>query len=329
MDTTNTRITLGDRLRSRREAHGLSQETLAGKLHVTRQTVSGWERGRSEPDIASLQSIAEIYGVTIDVLLDNVAAEPTGEPMKQAALFIMAAGFALCGLVVWGGITGRCGFAAVAFCATGCVFINPFLWFTLSGASESGDVDMLSGYDARLRYHMPTLRRVLDAQRFWLLLCTFMSCIPFFFSVFWPVQAGLGFIFGVCISYISGIMIGLGYIQRKYNDSLYIDAQKAWPAQGSSVPLCLYLGSLFATLISAAVGIEAFGLTGLLPAVLFIVFFLIVLLLQFICFLTDMKHNRRLAEQGEKYRLRKRIVAWYAICLVLNALLLLVCALSS
>ena len=53
-------------------ARGLTQDALAGMLHVTRQTVSSWEIGRTEPDLDTLLALAEalhcdatelIYGV--------------------------------------------------------------------------------------------------------------------------------------------------------------------------------------------------------------------------------------------------------------------------
>ena len=42
------------RLRARRTALGLTQEALAEKLHVTRQAVSSWENGKTQPDLEML-----------------------------------------------------------------------------------------------------------------------------------------------------------------------------------------------------------------------------------------------------------------------------------
>lgn len=46
-----------------RTASGMTQEELAVKLHVTRQTVSSWETDRTQPDLQILQSIAEIFAI--------------------------------------------------------------------------------------------------------------------------------------------------------------------------------------------------------------------------------------------------------------------------
>ncbi|MFA6620239.1 MAG: helix-turn-helix transcriptional regulator [Bacilli bacterium] len=61
----------GDKLKTLREERGLSQSQLAGKLYVTRQAVSKWERGAGMPDIPSLQKIADFFCVTIDDLTNE------------------------------------------------------------------------------------------------------------------------------------------------------------------------------------------------------------------------------------------------------------------
>ncbi len=50
---------LGDNIKKLRSAAGLSQEELAGKLHVVRQTVSKWEKGLSVPDADMLIALAK------------------------------------------------------------------------------------------------------------------------------------------------------------------------------------------------------------------------------------------------------------------------------
>gem|GEM_PF-4716253 len=47
----------------------LTQEDVAEKLSITRQTISKWERGINEPDIETIVKLADIYNVTIDQLL--------------------------------------------------------------------------------------------------------------------------------------------------------------------------------------------------------------------------------------------------------------------
>lgn len=60
---------LQDRIRNLRIQNGISQEELALRLGVVRQTVSKWERGISVPDADTLIKLAEILEVTVSDLL--------------------------------------------------------------------------------------------------------------------------------------------------------------------------------------------------------------------------------------------------------------------
>lgn len=57
---------LKDRLQLLRKQNGYSQEQLADKLGIARQTVSKWENGQTVPELNGLVLLSELYGVTID-----------------------------------------------------------------------------------------------------------------------------------------------------------------------------------------------------------------------------------------------------------------------
>ena len=61
-------MTLGENLQALRKAAGLSQEEVAGRLFVSRQSVSKWENDQAEPGVETLKALAELYGVTLDRL---------------------------------------------------------------------------------------------------------------------------------------------------------------------------------------------------------------------------------------------------------------------
>ena len=56
-------------LKSHRIARHMSQEYLAEQLGVTRQAVSKWESGTSEPSTANLLALAKLYGISLDELV--------------------------------------------------------------------------------------------------------------------------------------------------------------------------------------------------------------------------------------------------------------------
>ncbi len=69
---------VGENIKKSRENKGLSQENLADALNVTRQTVSSWETGRTEPDLDTLHRIAQVLELTVEELIySHRLQEPT------------------------------------------------------------------------------------------------------------------------------------------------------------------------------------------------------------------------------------------------------------
>ena len=72
-------MTLGERIVSLRKQHGLSQDSLAEAVGVSRQSVSKWELNASVPDLDKLMRLSEVFGVTLDELVKG-ASPPPPEP---------------------------------------------------------------------------------------------------------------------------------------------------------------------------------------------------------------------------------------------------------
>ena len=64
-------MSLSENLQRLRKEKGLSQEDVAQKLFVSRQSVSKWENGNAEPGVENLKALARLYGVTLDKLMGN------------------------------------------------------------------------------------------------------------------------------------------------------------------------------------------------------------------------------------------------------------------
>lgn len=73
-----------DKLISLRKKAGWSQEELAEKLGVTRQSVSKWEGAQSVPDIDKILQLARLFGVTTDYLLKDEQGEPEYTAEEEA-----------------------------------------------------------------------------------------------------------------------------------------------------------------------------------------------------------------------------------------------------
>ncbi len=68
---------LNENIKNFRKNKGLTQEEMAIRLNVVRQTVSKWEKGYSVPDAEMLQKIAELFDTDVSKLLGSPVAENT------------------------------------------------------------------------------------------------------------------------------------------------------------------------------------------------------------------------------------------------------------
>ena len=73
---------LNENLKTIRKSKGLSQQELAVKLNVVRQTVSKWEQGLSVPDSDMLISISEVLETPVSTLLGENVIEPEADDLK-------------------------------------------------------------------------------------------------------------------------------------------------------------------------------------------------------------------------------------------------------
>jgi len=78
-------MNFGERLKAERTKKGWTQDELAEKLFVSRQSVSKWENGANYPNIEILIKLSDLFGVTIDELLrsDEELTQKVIEDSKQ------------------------------------------------------------------------------------------------------------------------------------------------------------------------------------------------------------------------------------------------------
>ena len=75
-----------DILKDLRESHGLTQEQLAERVMVTRQAVSRWETGETQPNTETLKLLSKEYNVSINTLLGSprqLVCQCCGMPLNE------------------------------------------------------------------------------------------------------------------------------------------------------------------------------------------------------------------------------------------------------
>ena len=118
-------MTLGQTIKAKREALGLTQQELAQRLFVSRQTVSRWESGSRCPDLIMAKKIAMVLNISLDELIPGEALA-SYVPPKEPALDLSCIKVMLTGLllVLAGTFLAAADFDATADFAVVCFFIG-------------------------------------------------------------------------------------------------------------------------------------------------------------------------------------------------------------
>lgn len=141
---------LSENIRTLRKARGLSQQELAERLHVVRQTVSKWEQGLSVPDAAMLVQLAECLEVLVEELLgtpksDSTAPKPPEELLadKLGQLTAQLAQQNTRRRRFWKGVAIAAGAGAVCLLPPAAIAV----WFRLPGGFSAGSIGVIGGAD--------------------------------------------------------------------------------------------------------------------------------------------------------------------------------------
>lgn len=76
-------MNLGKGIQELRKKYNLSQEELADKVGVARQTISKWELNETSPDLKQSKQLSKIFDVSLDGLVDNKEIGSSSENSKQ------------------------------------------------------------------------------------------------------------------------------------------------------------------------------------------------------------------------------------------------------
>lgn len=81
-------MTLAEKIFSLRTERGMSQDDLAEKMEVSRQSVSKWETGQSTPDLDKIIKLADLFGVSVDELVREGERPQSPEPPEPKIIYV-------------------------------------------------------------------------------------------------------------------------------------------------------------------------------------------------------------------------------------------------
>ena len=95
---------IGNKIMELRKKNGLSQEELAEKIGVARQTISKWELGETSPDLSQAKELSKVFNVSLDELTNNdikdILVEKTSNTEKLAGLILKFLKFMIIFIIV-------------------------------------------------------------------------------------------------------------------------------------------------------------------------------------------------------------------------------------
>lgn len=92
---------IGKNIRDLRQQKAMTQDTLAEKLFVTRQTVSNYETGRTRPDVEMVMKIADVLGTDANTILYGIPTPPEQKAEIRKLCYAAAALLILLPLHIW------------------------------------------------------------------------------------------------------------------------------------------------------------------------------------------------------------------------------------
>lgn len=188
--------TFGERLARLRKDANMTQDHLSEKLHVSRQTISAWERDRSEPDLKMLNQIGDLFHIDMNELLNGIAKKKPHSNMLRYVFFlttILQITFSIYLFVQYkeksiGGIILQ--FVLFA--------INFTMYFIIGYMIKNEDYNLLAGYNEGIEYNLEELEKMLLRLRMSCVCATLVWTILLLllylgdYQEFWPL---------VCVAY--------------------------------------------------------------------------------------------------------------------------------
>ena len=238
----------GKKLSELRRQNGISQEKLAEMVGVSRQAVTKWESGKSNPDTENLIRLAEIFGISLDELcLGEIPKKPEAKIHIGGHILALLSILIVAAYCVIGGITGNFNGEILILLIILAVPMHCFTHLIFWGMVKSGEFSMLAGYDSSVKYDTENMKRYVAGIDF----MTGFETVSYLFiisatALIVPEMEIYGILLvGYIISYVAGIFF-IGY---KYGDKIYYNPEDAKTAKrglpSSVILMILLLASVF------------------------------------------------------------------------------------
>ena len=319
---------LGENIARYRKEKGLSQEKVAEHMGVSRQAVTKWESNISKPSSENLMKLAKLFGVSVDVLLDNdecknVSDETTVTTSKSSWIFIGCSIIFLIAYVIISSWFHMFRFGTLICMFVICIPIQMFLHIYFSNAINQDSFSGIAGFDEKTEYHIVEVKKMLaqmDLQIgmlstvFVFLLCT-LNCA----NLKIPRLDVNGLLLGVyTLDFMATIIID----NYRSVDKIYCNEEDKKRAVRSMPVAVVYILLLFTGIGITAFLFETKGIeNNTVPAMKLSGLCLLGILLATIGLFVENKNLKKWNPDMTTYKINKVSVASLVLCLIVYGLM--------
>ena len=311
---------LGQRISFYRKQKGLSQEKLAELLDISRQAVTKWENGQSNPTSENLIKLAEIFGIDLMCLLNPDNASDKSEIVMDKGPYILSA-ISIITLLIYivAGIAVKRIYADTLIPMI-IISIPMQLFLTLyyANAIKSKNFTGMAGYSHKTEYNIPELKKVIISIIYHINIASVVYVVTM--AVFALFDVGLSFewaeillLFIYITDFISSILI-INYrsMERVYKNKTDVVKSKA------SFPIIIvFIAVVFAGMIELFVLMSLKEISNnTAPALVLALICMIAVFVMVAALLVEMNKIEKWQPDAEKYNLSKSFKICFAIAVL-------------
>ncbi len=309
---------LGDNIKKYRQEARISQADLADRLYVTRQAVSNWERGISEPDVDMLLRLSKELYISIEDLIGDEEIQKEDFSRKTTRMLLAFQVLLTLLTIILRFSTGYIQNIGILIMLSFYPFMSVTLYLIFGYMYKSGDFSLLSGYDSRMHYDFNQLKRALSAQETWINFINALHMSLLLLIIISGTDENRAYIV-LMLTYLISTIAGILKIEDAYRNKVYTKEIDCLKAKHKMKLSYLSLAAVFLPILILiavelieleTVGADNIGILGLI--------LLTSLPLPMIFIENDRIHS--LVEAREEYRLGKFSAVILLACLVGNVI---------
>ncbi len=306
---------LGDNIKKYRAEAKLSQSELAERLYVTRQAVSNWERGISEPDVEMLLRISKELHISIENLIGDEEEKEVFSRRTTRILLSLQLLLILLIIILRFSTDYIQNMGTLLFLSF-YPFMSGTLYLIFGYMYKSNDFSLLSGYDSRMHYDLNQLKRVVSAQETWINFINIIHMSLQLLLFILNINDGRSFIV-LMFTYLLSMVIGVLKIDHAHMDGLYTKEVDYLKAKHQMKITYFLLAAVFLPIL-IVMGAELIGFESIESDNLYIVGLIVLTSLPIPTIIIESERIHKMVEAKEDYRLGKVSIGILVTCFIGN-----------